>query len=162
MKRLVLIRHAATEFGGISGADINRRLTAEGRDDAKKMATHLLLQHILPEEIYSSSAVRAMETAGIFSEVLSVGNDKITTVSSLYEPGVAAFYTTVSSISDKTSTAFIFSHNPGVSDFINEMQCHPPVQMPPCGVFAIQMNVESWEQFASAQKQFWFYLQPED
>lgn len=159
MKSLVLIRHAESEWA-ISGGDINRKLTKKGCRDAKQIATSLSLQKIFPQRIYSSVATRALETAAIFMEVFNIGKENLTIEKSLYEPSVESFYKVAGLIPEEVHIAFIFSHNNGISEFINNLDCHSPIQMPACGVFAVEVDTNNWNFFRTAKKRFCFLTSP--
>lgn len=160
MKSLVLIRHAEAQWGNFSQEDLNRKLTARGGRDAKQIATRLQQQKVFPEKIYSSTATRALETAAIFMNLFNTEKDNLTVEKSLYEPSVESFFDVTMHIPDAVGTAFIFSHNNGISEFINHLECHSPVQMPACGVFAIAVDAEHWNIFRAAAKRFLFFMTP--
>jgi len=54
----------------------------------------------------------------------------------------------------------IFAHNPGITDFVNSLTSFKTGEMPTCGVFAIKINSDSWEDFETANKDFWFFKYP--
>ena len=63
MKFLVLLRHGIAEDATPEKSDADRELTAEGRRKMEEIAAGLAYVFPEAEEIYSSPAVRAMQTA---------------------------------------------------------------------------------------------------
>jgi len=58
---------------------------------------------------------------------------------------------------DDLQNLAIFSHNPGITEFINELTDKKIMDMPTCGIFAIRIHSKSWKDFATATKDFWFF-----
>lgn len=159
MKRLMLVRHAETEWSAPTGKDFDRQLTPKGLRDARAMATMLRSAHFIPDRIFTSSAVRAIQTAHIFRDTLGLDNALVQSSDMLYEPSVNSFYNTVETIPNGVQTAFIFSHNPGISAFCNELDIGPMVNLAPCDVFALELNTERWDEISHTEKKFLFYRQ---
>ncbi|HJB55305.1 MAG TPA: histidine phosphatase family protein, partial [Candidatus Olsenella avistercoris] len=67
VKTLVLVRHGAPEAAAASGADLDRRLTASGARALRTAypRTFALLGDDAQVEVWSSPAVRALETADV-------------------------------------------------------------------------------------------------
>lgn len=68
--RLYFLRHAEAEQ--LAPGDFDRRLTARGVRRTKMAAQVLLKLGIKPDHIYSSPRVRALQTAEIVSEALTI------------------------------------------------------------------------------------------
>jgi phosphohistidine phosphatase len=62
MRRLILFRHAKAEARSPGGEDIDRALTARGRDDAALVAGLLARAALKPDLALVSPALRALET----------------------------------------------------------------------------------------------------
>lgn len=91
VKTLVLVRHGAPEAASASGADLDRRLTASGARSLRAAypATFALLGNDVEAEVWSSPAVRALETADVVADVLGV--EDIAVRDSLYAQDLAGF-----------------------------------------------------------------------
>lgn len=90
-KTLVLVRHGAPEQSAPSGADLDRKLTASG-ERALRVAyprVFALLGDEVRAALWSSPAVRALETAEVVASV--TGIDDIEVHQSLYAQDVSAF-----------------------------------------------------------------------
>ncbi|HBO61394.1 MAG TPA: hypothetical protein DD645_01670 [Olsenella sp.] len=91
VKTLVLVRHGAPEAAAASGADLDRRLTASGARALRTAypRTFALLGDDAQVEVWSSPAVRALETADVVAA--ATGAEDIEVHQSLYAQDMAAF-----------------------------------------------------------------------
>src|SRR5438477_12609740 len=78
-------------------------------------------------------------------------------VSQLYEPRVENFYNTIKEADSDFDTIAIFSHNPGITAFANELTNVHVDEMPTCSIFAITTDVKKWKDFKDGKNQFWFF-----
>ena len=91
VKTLVLVRHGAPEASSSSGSDLDRKLTVSG-GHALRVAyprVFALLGDEVHAALWSSPAVRALETADVVADV--AGIDDIEVRQSLYAQDVSAF-----------------------------------------------------------------------
>lgn len=161
MKQVVFVRHAESEWAAPFEKDLDRSLTEEGKADANRMAAVLRLQQIRPDKIYSSPARRAIQTAEIFINVIEFGKKEIIVHPLLYTPSTRNFYDVIEHIPEDIHTVVIFSHNPGITEFMHELDCCPDIHMPPCGMVAIAADTADWRTFQAAGKRLLFCQTPE-
>ncbi len=157
MKTILLVRHAKSAWNEPSLSDFERKLTEKGKYDAKIMANRLLEKGIKIDMFLSSSAKRAKKTAKIFMKEFGADISKLILLASLYEASVKDFYDAIENIDDKEETVALFSHNPGITDFANSMDCTPVYDMPTCSVYAVKANAKLWKDFREAEKEFLFF-----
>ncbi|APE42354.1 phosphoglycerate mutase [Sulfitobacter alexandrii] len=62
MKRLILMRHAKSDWSGESLNDHDRQLNQRGRNSAHALGDWLRQKRLIPDEVLCSSAVRTRET----------------------------------------------------------------------------------------------------
>lgn len=160
MKTLLLVRHAKSSWDVMGMDDIDRPLNERGKKDAPEMAKRIKAKGLKIDVFLSSPAKRAHKTAKYFAEEFKVDKDEIELVDKLYEASVTAFLEVVSTINERHSTAIIFSHNPGITDFVNTLTKVHLDNMPTCGIFAVQAEAEKWKDFHRAQKHFLFFDYP--
>lgn len=160
MKTLLLIRHAKSDWADPSLADFDRPLNERGKRDAPVMAQRLLDRKTRIDGILSSPAKRAAKTAKVFAEAFGIKKDKVLFVEELYMAGPEAFYDTIEKAPDKHDTLAVFSHNPGITEFANELTDARIDNIPTCGVFAIRVHTKKWEGFREAGKEFLFFDYP--
>lgn len=155
MKRLYIIRHAKSSWGDFTTPDFDRPLNDRGKRDAPMMAKRLLKKNISIDVFVSSPAKRARKTCQAFCEAYKRDKKDVLLVEALYHASVDTFFKTVSALNDKYGSAAIFSHNPGITDFVNSLESGTTIDnMPTCGIFAIEIGSGSWANFAEAKKNF--------
>lgn len=159
MKTLLVIRHAKSNQSFI-GADFARPLNERGNRDAPMMAKRLAERNIHIDAFVSSPAERAKKTAEFFSSQYKVLSDEIIFVPQLYHAPAPVFFQTIEALPDNLDSVAIFSHNPGITYFVNELTQVRIDNMPTCGIFAVQAAVESWSEFDTAKKEFLFFDYP--
>ncbi len=160
MKTLIMVRHAQSGNHSVTNKDIDRTLDPRGRIDASEMAQILLKNKIAPDLFLSSPAHRAMETALYFLKAFGIGNEELQINSSLYEPTVSGIYSAIESISNDCSSAIVFTHNPGITAFINDLSGQFPYSMPACGMFAVNLNTNDWSEIRFTKPRFLFFEYP--
>ena len=160
MKTLVLIRHAKSDWNDPSLRDFDRPLNERGKRDAPVMAQRLLDRGLRIGAILSSPARRAAKTARVFAEAAGIKKDKIIYLEELYLAEPEAFYRAVEQAPDKKDCIAVFSHNPGITEFANEMTDARIDNIPTCGMFAVRVNTGTWESFRAAEKEFLFFDYP--
>ena len=155
MKSLFIIRHAKSSWDWEDLNDFNRPLNDRGKRDAPDMARRI---KTIPDLLVSSPAKRAKKTAQLFAQTWGIPEEDILFKPELYHAPVAVFYDVIESLPDAKSSAAIFSHNPGITAFVNELTPVHVDNMPTCGVFAIKVG--QWKDFQNAKKEFWFFDYP--
>jgi phosphohistidine phosphatase len=66
----------------------------------------------------------------------------------------------VSSINNYCQSAAIFSHNPGITEFVNLLTTNRIDNMPTSGIFAVRTSIENWNEFRKGEKEFFFFDYP--
>ena len=160
MKTLLLIRHAKSSWSEARQPDFERTLTDSGKSDARLMALRVKEKSLKITLFVSSPAKRARKTAKIFMEEFGERKENLLTIPSLYQASVKDFYRVVENLAPKEETAAIFAHNPGITDFINSLECSPVYNMPTCAVFALKIKTTDWKEMEVADKEFLFFDYP--
>jgi phosphohistidine phosphatase len=160
MKTLLLIRHAKSSWDNLQLSDFERPLNDRGKKDAPLMAKRVKERKIKIERFISSPAKRAKKTAAIFMEEYGMEQKDLVLLPSLYEASVKNFYDAVENVNDKDDAVALFSHNPGITDFVNALTEENIDNMPTCGVFAIKIKTKKWPDFKKAEKEFLFFDYP--
>ncbi|MBS1774880.1 MAG: histidine phosphatase family protein [Bacteroidetes bacterium] len=162
-KTLVLIRHAKSSWANPLQSDFDRSLNERGEKDAPLMGERLLKLNILPDLIISSTAKRAAQTAKKIAQALHYDIGKIKWDDGLYHCIPQVLEETAIAQSDELQTVFIVAHNPGITDFVNELSDQFRIDnMPTCGVVATTIQAKSWAAFHSAQKEVFLFEYPKN
>lgn len=161
MKTLIIVRHAKSSWDNTHQDDFDRPLNARGMKDAPEMARRLRSKTIPIDAFVSSTAVRAWQTAVYFAEAYDVAESSIIRIPALYHADVPAFYETVSTLSNELRSVALFSHNPGITEFVNSLGVNTRVDnMPTCAVFGVRTRITSWKDFENGEKEYWFFDYP--
>jgi phosphohistidine phosphatase len=144
MKTLFLVRHAKSSWEQAGLRDIERPLNARGLHDAPRMAR--LVAEAVPhwQEIISSPAVRAYETARYFASEQLIPEEDIIIEPDIYEAWPDQIIRIIRSLSDERQRVALFGHNPTFTALINMCDGAPVDNLPTCGVAVISSAVEHW------------------
>jgi phosphohistidine phosphatase len=117
MKTLLVMRHAKSSWDDSGLADHDRPLNARGKRDAPLMGRWLLQEDLVPEEIITSTAKRALATAEAVAGASDFENE--IKVDRFYYHADAEMYTEgVKDLPDEIQLAMIIGHNPGLEDLV--------------------------------------------
>jgi len=142
MKKLVIIRHAKSDWEDSSLDDYDRPLNKRGLCDAPFMGEYLHDKGLKPDLIMSSPAVRAVNTAELIAK--EINYDKIISPNQyIYEAFVNTLQDIVSFIHDDNDTVFLVGHNPGVSALAYTL-CDLKENLPTCAIVEIDFDCDSW------------------
>ncbi|MBX3256324.1 MAG: histidine phosphatase family protein [Chitinophagaceae bacterium] len=161
MRSVILIRHAKSSWDDVSLSDFDRPLNERGKHDAPLMAELLYNRKIPVDSFISSPAKRARKTAAYFAKQFGYDVDRIVLKDALYLAEVEVFYNIIAQTDDALHHLAIFSHNPGITFFVNTLTDVVRVDdMPTCAMFAVQADIGHWSDFRSAPKNFLFFDAP--
>ena len=159
MKSLLLIRHAKSSWD-FDVEDFERPLNNRGNKDAPEMAKRLIKKDIKIDAFVSSPANRALSTAIHFIKEYGKKKKNIITIPSLYHATPKNFYSVIEELDNDLKTVALFSHNPGITEFANDLTNTPVDDMPTCAVYAVKADIKKWKDFREAKKEFWFFDYP--
>ncbi len=161
MKTLIIIRHAKSSWADIGEKDFDRPLNERGKKDAREMAEKLLALNIKIDAFVSSPAKRAIKTCKAFMEVYDIEKKYIILVDELYNAPVSVFYNVTAHLNNNFNSVALFSHNPGISEFVNTLCNGLDVDdIPTCAAFAVEIAIADWKDFETADKKFLFFKYP--
>jgi phosphohistidine phosphatase len=156
-KRLLLIRHAKSDWHDASLKDFDRPLNDRGKRDAPVMAHRLIDKKVKIDAFISSPAKRAKKTAELFAAQFKKDKKDIIFFEELYLADPPVFFEVISKIDNDFDTIAVFSHNEGITNFANQL-CDVRIDdMPTCSIFAVKIEAKKWKDFKEAEKEFWFF-----
>lgn len=163
MKSVLFIRHAKSSWDDVSVSDFDRPLNERGKRDAPEMARHLVKRKVPLDSFISSPAKRARKTAEFFLKAYAVPENALILKAELYLPSDEVFYEVIEEVENQFHHLAIFSHNPGITHFVNLLTSEIKVDnIPTCGIFGIKASVNQWKDFRKSPKQFWFFDYPKN
>jgi phosphohistidine phosphatase len=160
MKTLLIIRHAKSNWDNVLVTDMDRSLNDRGKRDAPAMAQRLIRSGVHIDLFVSSPAKRARTTAELFVREFGRQDKDILFVPELYHAAVQTFKETIIGLDDRFDNVALFSHNPGITAFVNTLTSVRVDNMPTCGIFAVTSPVANWNDFLGTGREFWFFDYP--
>ncbi len=148
MKKLYLIRHAKSSWDDANLDDYLRPLNTRGEKDAPKMGKRLKEKHVTPDLLISSPATRAIETCKAIAMVLNYPIEKIKIEKRLYHASAERILEVVKELTDRPhddEIVLLFGHNPGITDFANELLNEHINNIPTCGIVSSKLNIKNWK-----------------
>lgn len=127
----------------MSLTDFQRPLNSRGKSDAPLMANHLSVKINKIDYLHSSSSVRTFETSKFF--INQIKFEKIEYDDSLYHSSSRSILNMIKNYSEEYQSAVIIAHNPGLTNFINELTNISLDNLPTTGVAEINFNCDNWK-----------------
>ena len=150
MKSVLLLRHAKSSWKDPDLTDHDRPLNKRGKRDAPRMGRLLKKEHLVPDIIISSTAVRARATAKAVAKT-SGYKGEIVLDKSLYAPGPDSYFCIMHDLSDEYARVLIVGHNPGLEELV-EMLTGEIHLMPTCSLAHIKFRVDKWSDIDNKTK----------
>ena len=157
MKRIFFVRHGKSSWSDPYLEDLHRPLKKRGLKDAKSIAKILSKEGYKIDQIFSSDAKRARQTAKVFIEKLKVSN--VSYHNELYHAGLSKLKNFISTIPENVNTVMFFGHNPTYTDAINEFSDEYFFNVPTAGCFMIELEDDDWNAISwggAKLKEYWF------
>ncbi|ARS38957.1 histidine phosphatase family protein [Sphingobacteriaceae bacterium GW460-11-11-14-LB5] len=159
-KQLLLVRHGKSDWGNIDLSDFDRPLNKRGKENAPEMAERLVNRGFKIDLIVSSPAKRAKSTAKYFAEAYNI--DQIQFEESIYEANTTALLQVVNALDDAAEKVVLFGHNPGFTDFANELCDADIYNIPTAGMVLISFPFDSWQMVSKGTGEMVFFDYPKN
>jgi phosphohistidine phosphatase len=150
LKNLTLIRHAKSSHADAGMRDFDRPLNDRGWADAPRMGQYLLQERAFsPDLLISSTAKRALTTAGLIAREIGYAPAKIQEEMRIYEAPVRNLIAVIQAVPDKYQHVCMVGHNPGMEYFSNWLVGARAIEdFVTCGVVLLDVNLTAWSQLA--------------
>lgn len=155
MIRLVLVRHAKSDWGDPMLDDHDRPLNERGRRDAPVMAARLAETGFRPDVILSSTAVRARTTAEAFSSATGV---RVKLREELYGAPAGALLAAAADTLEES--VMVVAHDPGLSVLAGRLSGGGIAHMTTCAVAMFTWNADDWDVATSLDPDEWTFDTP--
>lgn len=160
MKQLLLVRHGKSDWGTAAQTDFERPLNKRGKENAPEMAERLFKRGFKFDLMVSSPAKRALTTAKYFAEAYQTENIQLK--NSIYEANTTTLLKIVNAFDDTTDTIIMFGHNPGFTDFVNELSDADIYNIPTAGMVLISFPFDSWKMISRGTGEMVFFDYPKN
>ena len=114
--RLILLRHAKSDWDSGVRGDFDRPLAPRGRKDAPRMGEWMKKNAIIPDLILCSPALRTRETLAAVNNKLGVGH--IVFEEDIYGASLGALLGLIEQYSQGCANLMITGHNPGMDELL--------------------------------------------
>jgi phosphohistidine phosphatase len=142
MKTLLLMRHAKSSWKHPELSDQERPLTKRGIKASKRMGEFIIEKELVPQKIFTSSAVRALDTAR-FVEQSAQTTDSIVAVDEFYMAEPDIYYNFLKTLPDDLERVMLVGHNPGLESLLQLISGRIDV-LPTAVVAYVSLPVNSW------------------
>jgi len=158
MKRLMIMRHAKSDWNAGAGSDHGRPLNRRGTAAAMTMGRLLTRIGEVPDVIYTSSAVRANETTMLAADA-GGWNAKTAEVDGLYGTSAAAALAVAADAPDAAERVMLVGHEPTWGYLVRALT-GATVEMKTATVVGIDLQMDRWEHAPDAMGTLAYLLQP--
>jgi phosphohistidine phosphatase len=144
MKRLTIIRHGEAAAPPQGKTDFERPLNNRGRQEARKVAQQLSHDDFNFDQLFCSTAQRALTTGQIIHQSFEPNKRPLVAVQALYNFDLDPLYRFIEMIENDIQHAVIVAHNPALSYLANDLLGRPVRGMGTCTAIQMQLNIEQW------------------
>ncbi len=124
--RLIIMRHAKSDWSEENRSDFDRPLTARGKEAAKLMSKWLKHKQYRIDLIICSPALRTKQTCQLVSQELGIPQNNILWETGIYEASLNNLLALVNQHGEEVQTLLIIGHNPGLDQLLCYLSRDPP------------------------------------
>jgi phosphohistidine phosphatase len=151
MRRLLLLRHAKSDWSEPGTPDRDRPLNRRGHEAASKIGTYLARHRLIPDSVLCSPAARARDTwalvAGELPDMPPVSLDE-----RLYEAEPEAILEVLRETKPGIRSLLVVGHNPGLQELTSLLIASGDLEhrerlrekFPTAGLVVIDFAVKAW------------------
>ena len=145
MKKILIMRHAKSSWSDEKLRDFDRPLNSRGKKDAPQMGRYLKELGIAPDQIFSSPAERAKQTALAIAKEVELNEDVINWDEELYFGNPMAYLNAIRSADEKSSVVMTVGHNPMSAEVMSALSLQSFThQVPTAALACFEADVENW------------------
>ena len=152
--RLILTRHAKSDWDDPSVPDHDRPLNARGRRSARALGDWLASRGYDPEEVLCSSSRRTAETWDCAADAVFETLPVLRIEPALYHADPATMLRVLQSAT--APTVMMIGHNPGIAAFAAMLPAQPPLDpqfrsYPTAATLVVDFQAEDWAEVQPGQ-----------
>ncbi len=147
-RRLILTRHAKSDWSDPSLPDHDRPLNGRGQRAATELGQWLVSRDYLPDQVLCSDACRTRETWAAIARSLSDAPDA-DLIAALYHAEAATMLQHLKGATGQT--VMMIGHNPGIGEFASTLPATPPTdpdfaRYPTSATLVVNFDATGWDQ----------------
>jgi len=166
LKRILLLRHAKSDWKDYTLADYDRPLAPRGRAAAPRVAAWIRDHDLVPDRVLCSAARRTAETWERM--VPELGEVPVVHRRALYHASMQAILKQLVKQDDAANTVAVVGHNPGIAEFAwsysvfgNEKKIARMRRKYPTGALAVlSFRIDRWADLPGASGTLEYYVRP--
>ena len=145
MKTVFILRHGKSDWRAVYGTDHDRPLAERGLEAARLMGLFLSRTGQQPDEILSSTAVRARHTAEL---ALAAGSwdCSLRCDPALYGASVATVLDLLRTQEDALPNLLLVGHQPTWSELIGTLTAGSAVRFPTAALARVDCRIDHWRE----------------
>ncbi|WP_242125388.1 histidine phosphatase family protein [Sphingobium sp. Sx8-8] len=170
MKRLILLRHAKSDWDDPVARDFDRPLNRRGEKAAVLMGQFARSKGMRFDFVVASPAVRVVETLDSFftgyGETIDPHWDR-----RIYLASTATLFDVIRDLPDSAGSVLMSGHNPGLEELILELVPEDgggplredvEVKFPTASIAVLDLPVDHWSEVRSGSAQLASFTRPRD
>ena len=148
-RTLLVLRHAKSSWNNPAQTDYERPLNPRGLDAAPKIGRLIRERELIPQVIFSSTALRAKTTTELVVEAADLTTN-IVWGDEFYHAPADVYCEALTQLPADISRAMVVGHNPGLESLVNRLTSQHVV-MKTAALAVISSMVDSWQEFVAAE-----------
>lgn len=163
MKQILLMRHAKSNWDHPDLTDFERPLAQRGMKDAPRMGAYLKEIDTVPDQLISSTAVRAKQTTEEVSKKWSFKEGQVLWNEDLYYGGVMDYLAAIQAASDEISRLMLIGHNPlmeSTAAILASGSQSGVVRMPTAALICLESYASHWSSVSPGSCQIRWMMIP--
>lgn len=162
--RLILMRHAKSDWEDALASDHERILNKRGRNSCDVIGPWLARHGYLPDQVLCSDAARTQETWARLGPHLPDA-PRVELHSDLYLAGPAKLLSALKSATGQTVA--MLAHNPGIGDFASGILAQRPshaqfARFPTLSTLVADFDIDQWSDLERASGRATDFIVPRD
>jgi phosphohistidine phosphatase len=142
MKRLIIMRHAKSDWNTDAPTDHARPLNKRGRRDAPRVAQRLAEIDWIPQYVISSDSARTRETFALMQPAFAEA-PQIEFLATLYHAGPSELASVLAGVPDDFTSALALGHNPGWEEVVQWLTSEA-ITMTTGNAALVECKVDAW------------------
>jgi len=157
------MRHAKSSWSHPGLTDFDRPLNERGLRDAPRMGQYLKGLNLIPDQIFSSPAVRAKTTIEAVVHELDLDVNLINWDKDLYFAGTASYINAIRSADEKSNIVMTVGHNPMSEDVLDLLSNNSVnARFVTAAIACLKVNSSSWKEISYGQCDVKWIMSPKE
>lgn len=161
-KKLLIIRHAKSDWANPGISDFNRPLNQRGIVDAPKMGKRLKAKGIFPDAVVSSPATRAITTAKLVCYEFGFDIANIQENKAIFDANCNTLLKIINHFDNKDEFIALFGHNNGITDLAVYLTDAEIFNIPTSGMVLINFPFDDWKMVGKESGEVAFFDYPKN